>query len=127
MAKILSNSVSKDSIEEIGELMKRGDATSIEKIMDKFIIKDKNLILKTDIENAKNFTVLLLMISELRKKGLKRSANTLQKFCERYIEVRVSSGRLSWKYIFDAISAIKRENANTTIGAKLLGVGGENK
>lgn len=114
-----------DSIEEINKLMQKGSTTSIEKIMDKFIVKDKNLILKTDIENAKNFTVLLLMISELRRKGLKKSAKTLEVFCQKYIEVRVSSGRLSWKYIFDAISAIKRENSTSTIGAKLLGMGGD--
>jgi hypothetical protein len=119
---------SSDSIDEIGRLMSaKSDTTSIEKIMDKFIVKDKNLILKTDIENAKNFTVMALMITELQGKGLKRSAKTLKTFCDRYIETRVSSGRLSWKYVFDAISAIKRENSGSTILSKITGLGDKEK
>lgn len=122
------SSSSNDSIDEIGRLMaSKSDTTSIEKIMDKFIVKDKNLILKTDIENPKNFTVMALMITELQGKGLKRSAKTLKTFCERYIETRVSNGRLSWKYVFDAISAIKRENSGSTILSKITGLGDKEK
>jgi hypothetical protein len=41
----------KDSIDEIDALMANAKNTnvSLEKIMDKFIVADKNLILKTDI------------------------------------------------------------------------------
>lgn len=112
-----------DSIEEIENLVKKGETTSIEKIMDKFIVNDKNLILKTDIENCKNFTILKTLIDDLRSKGLKKSAKTLTNFTNWYIQVRVSNKRLSWKYVFDAISAIKRENSSSTIGAKIFGFG----
>ncbi len=112
-----------DSVEEIENLMKKGDSVSIEKIMDKFIVVDKNLILKTDIENSYNFTMLKTIAQDLKKNGLKRSAQTLETFCDWYIKVRVSKGRLSRKEILDAISAIKRENSTSTIGAKLLGIG----
>lgn len=113
----------KDSIDEIEELMRRGDTASIEKIMDKFIIADKNLILKTDIENSKNFTLLKTIVREFKIKKLKKSSATLETFCEWYIKVRVSSNRLSRKEILDAISAIKRENTQTSIGARLFGFG----
>ncbi len=113
-----------DSVEEIEALMqRRNENTSIEKIMDKFIVKDKNTILKTDIENSKNFTILKVIEEDLKRKGLKNSAKTLKCFNDWYILVRVSNKRASWKFIFDAISAIKRENATSTIGAKLLGLG----
>lgn len=123
----MSANDSGDSIDEIHNLMKRGDSTTIEKIMDKFIVKDKNLILKTDIENSKNFTLLRVLQKELQTKGLKRSAKTLKTFCDAYIEVRVSNGRLSWKYVFDAISAIKRENSGSTILSKITGIGEKEK
>lgn len=114
-----------DSIDEIEQLMKKGDIASIEKIMDKFIVVDKNLILKTDIENPKAFTILKTIEDDLKSKGLKKSAKTIHNFTNWYIQARVSNKRLSWKYIFDAISAIKRENSTSTIGAKLLGMGGK--
>lgn len=118
----------KDSIQEIDELMKgRNDNTSIEKILDKFIVMDKNLILKTDIENSKGFTALKTIEYDLKKKGLKKSANTIHVFCDWYIKVRISHRRLSRKEILDAISAIKRENSTSTIGAKLLNLGSGNK
>ncbi len=116
---------SKDAIDEIDELMKKGDSVSIEKIMDKFIVLDKNLILKTDIENSKNFTILKTLIADMKSKGLKQSAKTLETFCDWYIKVRVSHGRLSRKEVLDAISAIKRENSTSSIGAKLFGFGKE--
>lgn len=109
-------------MEEIDDLMKKGDTASIEKIMDKFIVADKNLILKTDIENTKNFTLLKTIASDLRTKKLKRSAKTLETFCDWYIKVRVSNKRLSRKEILEAIAAIKREQSQSTIGAKLLGM-----
>jgi hypothetical protein len=119
---------SKDSIEEIDELMRKGSNNiSVEKIMDKFIVNDKNLILKTDIENSKNFTLLKTLASDMRRKGLKQSAKTLNTFCDWYIKVRVSNGRMSRKEILDAISAIKRESATTTLGAKILGIGEDKK
>jgi len=117
--------MSQDAVEEIEGLMRKGDTASIEKIMDKFIVKDKNLILKTDIENSKNFTILKTIEEDLKAKGLKRSAKTIHNFTEYYIAVRVSHQRLSWKYVFDAISAIKRENTTSSLGAKLLGLGKE--
>lgn len=114
----------KDAIEEIGELMKTGNSATIEKILDKFVIMDKNLILKTDIENSKNFTILRVLEEELKIRGLKKSYRTLHNFCEWYIKVRVSNHRLSRKEILEAISAIRKENAqSSTIGAKLFGLG----
>ena len=59
--------------EEIDALMKKGDNISIEKILDKFIVADKHLILKTDIEDSRAFTVLKLMVFDLKQKGLKIS------------------------------------------------------
>lgn len=113
-----------DSIDEIDALMKgRSENTTLEKILDKFVIIDQNLILKTDIENSKGFTALKTIEYDLKKKGLKRSAETIKTFCDWYIKVRVSHGRLSRKEILDAISAIKRENSTSTIGAKLFGFG----
>lgn len=120
----------KDSIDEIDALMANAKNTnvSLEKIMDKFIVADRNLILKTDIENCKNFTILKTIESELRSKGLKKSARTIHIFLEWYIKARVSNNRLSRKEILDAISAVKRENSTSTIGAKLLGLAtGEKK
>jgi hypothetical protein len=120
----------KDSIDEIDALMANAKNTnvSLEKIMDKFIVADKNLILKTDIENCKNFTILKTIESELRSKGLKKSARTIHIFLDWYIKARVSNNRLSRKEILDAISAVKRENSTSTIGAKLLGLAtGEKK
>jgi len=116
-----------DSIEEIKGLMRSGETATIEKILDKFIVKDKNLILKTDIENSIQFTVLKLMEFDLRKKGLKKSAKTLKEFTDRYVEVRVSRDRLSWKYILDAISAVKREESGSSLTSKLLGMNDKEK
>lgn len=112
-----------DAIEDIKLLMQKGDTASIEKILDKFVIIDKNLILKTDIENTKNFTILLTIADDLKKKGLIKSSKTLKNFCDWYIKVRVSNKRLSRKEVLDAISAIKREQTQQTIGARLLGMG----
>lgn len=118
-------SIVKDSIEELEEFMHSGktENVSIEKLLDKFIVVDKNLILKTDIENAKGFTALQVIKMELKRKNLKKSAKTIHEFCEWYIKVRISHGRLSRKEILDAISAIKRENSTSTIGARLLNIG----
>ena len=118
----MDKKLSSDSIAEIENLMRKGDTASIEKIMDKFIVADKNLILKTDIENSKNFTLLLAIRDDLKIKGLKKSAKTLTNFCDWYIKVRVSDKRKSWSMILDAISAVKREQSSSTIGAKLLGM-----
>lgn len=117
----------KDAIEEIDDLMRKGDSVSVEKIIDKFVVIDKNLILKTDIENSKNFTILKTLEEDMRKKGLKKSAKTLHTFTDWYIKVRVSHGRLSRKEVLDAIAAIKRESATSTIGATLFGLGKEKK
>lgn len=117
-----------DSVAEIEELMKHGKSNiSLEKIMDKFIVADKNLILKTDIENSKNFVLLKTIAQDMRNKGLKQSAKTIETFLSWYIKARCSRDRLSRKEILDAISAIKRENSTSTIGAKLLGIGGDKK
>ena len=97
------------------------DGASIEKIMDKFIVKDKNLILKTSIEDSIKFTALMVIQEDLKVKGLKKSAQTLKNFIDRYIEVRVSDSRLSRTEILDAISAIKREQ-NSSLTSKLLGM-----
>lgn len=116
-----------DSIEQIKNLMDTNiDNTSIEKIMDKLIVKDKNLILKTSIEDSIRFTTLMTMSLRLKKLKLKKSFYTLQTFIDRYIEVRVSDRRLSRTEILDAISAIKREQSNS-ITSKLLGISDRDK
>jgi hypothetical protein len=108
--------------------MKHGRSdVSLEKIMDKFIVADKNLILKTDIENSKNFVLLKTIAQDMRNKRLKQSARTIETFLSWYIKARCSHNRLSRKEILDAISAIKRENSTSTIGAKLFGFGGDKK
>lgn len=115
---------SKDSVEELESLMQRhSEDTTVEKIMDKFITGGKDLILKTDIENSYNFTMLRTIADDMKRNGLKRSAQTLNSFCDWYIKVRCSNRRMSRKEILDAISAIKRENSTSTIGAKLFGFG----
>ena len=116
-----------DSIEQLEDLMKNRKVTNttIETIIEKFINNDKNLILKTDIENSKNFTLLKTISQDMKEKGLKRSAKTINNFCDWYIKVRCSNKRMSRKEILDAISAIKRENSTSTIGAKLFGFGKE--
>lgn len=127
MVKILKDI--KDSIDEIDELMKskKGDNLTVEMLMDKFIVTDKNLILKTDIENSSSFTRLKTIEFDMLKRGLKKSAKTLNVFTEWYIKVRVSHKRLSRKEILDAVSAIKRENSTSTIGAKIFGFGKDEK
>lgn len=116
-----------DTVDQIKDMLNNGtDGVSVEKIMDKFIVKDKNLILKTDIEDAIKFTALMVIQKDLENKGLKKSAKTLGQFIDRYIEVRVSNNRLSRKEILDAISAIKREQNNSMLG-KLLGTTDEKK
>ena len=116
-----------DSIEQIKGLMETNmDSASIEKIMDKLIVKDKNLILKTSIEDSLRFTTLMTLAYEFKKKGLKESYKTLWCFISRYIEVRVSDKRLSRTEILDAISAIKREQSNS-ITSKLLGINEKDK
>lgn len=113
-----------DSIDEIDDFMKgENKNTSIEQLLDKFVVLDENLILKTDIENSKAFTALKVLIAELKKKKLKQSSKTLSNFCDWYVKVRVSHGRLSRKEILDAISAIRKENSTSTIGARLLNIG----
>lgn len=113
-----------DSIDEIDDFMKgENKNTSIEQLLDKFVVLDENLILKTDIENSKAFTALKVLIAELKKKKLKQSSKTLTNFCDWYVKVRVSHGRLSRKEILDAISAIRKENSTSTIGARLLNIG----
>lgn len=102
------------------------DNSSIEAIMDKFIIADKNLILKTDIENSLKFTALITIAEDLKRKGLTNSAKTLQTFIDAYIKVRVSVNRKSRTEILDAISAVKREQSNS-MTAKLLGINKDKK
>lgn len=114
---------SEDSIAEIKRLMSKGDSASIEKIMDKFIVMDKaNLILRTDLENPINFTRLKLIEETMKKLGLKKSAKSINVFLEWYIKSRVPYKRQSWKYIFNAIGAIKNESKQT-IGSLLTGLG----
>ena len=116
-----------DAVEQIKDMLNvTGDSATIEKIMDKFIVKDKNLILKTDIEDSIKFTALMVIQKDLEIKGLKKSAKTLGTFIDRYIEVRVSNSRLSRKEILDAISAIKREQNNSML-SKLIGTNDEKK
>lgn len=116
-----------DTIDEMKGLMKiKGDDVSLNKIMDKMIARDKNLILKTDIENSREFTILRTIESRLKKQKLMKSYGTLHDFCEWYIQVRISNKRKSRSEIFEAISAIKRELQNT-IGSKIFGFGGKNE
>ena len=110
------------TVEDIQKLMLNNeDSSSIEKLLDKLLVKDKNLILKTDIENTVQFTLLTLMKETLKTNKLKRSAKTLEMFLDKYIEVRVSKSRSSRKEILDAISSIRKEQSNS-ITSKLLGV-----
>lgn len=112
-----------DTIDEMKKLMSvKTDNVDINKILDKMIIKDKNIILKTDIENSKEFTILRTIESRLKKQKLMKSYNTLHDFCEWYIQIRISNKRKSRHEVFDAISSIKRELQNT-IGSKLFGFG----
>jgi hypothetical protein len=118
-----------EAIEQIKTLMNTAniDSATVEKIMDKFIIADRNLILKTDLENPLTFTALMVIQNDLKRKGLKESAKTLEVFCDYYIKCRVSNKRMSRKEILDAISAIKREQSATGITAKLLGMNDKEK
>lgn len=117
-----------DTVEQIKSTLQNAgfDNASVEKIMDKFIVADKNLILKTDIENSVAFTKLMVIKADLQSKGLKKSAKTLEVFIDSYIKVRVSHKRKSRHEILDAISAIKRETGNSAIG-KWLGLGNTDK
>jgi hypothetical protein len=103
------------------------DSATIEKIMDKFVVKDKNTVLRTHFENVLKITALMVIQKDLDKKGLKESSNTLKTFIDRFIENMVSKDGNSWKYVFDAISAIKREQNTNGITAKLLGMDGKDK
>jgi hypothetical protein len=111
-----------ETMEQVKTVMEGAglDTASVEKIMDKLIVADKNLILKTDIENSMAFTALIVISDDLKRKGLRESAKTLNRFIDAYIKVRVSYKRLSRKEILDAISAIKREQSNSII-SKLIG------
>lgn len=110
--------MSLEPIEELKALMQQsGEVTSIEKILDKLLVKDKNLILKTDIENSRNFVLLYVIYIDLKEKKLKKSAKTLETFLLRYIEVRVSKSRESRKEILGAISALRNEPKNSIISA----------
>lgn len=117
-----------ETIEQIKSVMEGAgvDSASVEKIMDKLIVADTNLILKTDIENSMAFTAFIVIADDLKRKGLKESAKTLNKFIDSYIKVRVSYKRLSRKEILDAISAIKREQNGSNI-SKLLGMNDKEK
>jgi hypothetical protein len=116
-------SESEDSIAEIKRIMSKGDSASLEKIMDKFIVMDKeNLILRTDLENPINFTRLKLVEETMKGLGLNKSAKSIHIFLDWYIKSRVPYKRLSWKYIFNAIGAIKKESPQS-IGSILTGFG----
>lgn len=109
-------------MEQLKSLMNtNGEIASIEKILDKLLVKDKNLILKTDVENSRNFVMLYVIYEDLKTKNLKKSAKTMEIFLNRYIEVRVSRDRESRKEILEAISAVRREQSNS-ITSKLLGI-----
>jgi len=110
-----------DTLENIKSSLQNAgvDNTSVEKIMDKFIVIDKNLILKTDIENSVAFTKIMVIRNRMRYLKLNKSAKTLDDFINFYIQVRVSNKRLSRKEILDAISAIKRENNNSILSGWL--------
>ena len=113
---------SEDAIEGLKQLKNKSDNASLEKIMDKFIVMDdKNLILRTDLENPINFTRLKLIEETMRGLGLKRSSKSIKTFCDWYIKSRVPYKRLSWKYIFNAIGQIKKDNSQS-IGSTLLGL-----
>lgn len=96
------------------------DTQTVEKIMDKFIVADKNLILKTDLDNPIGLARLMTIQKDLERKGLKQSAKTLEIWIDSYIKCRISRNRLSRTEILDAISAIKREQTNSVLG-KWLG------
>lgn len=116
------------AIEELKLVMHQGkvDATTVEKIMDKLIVIDKNLIIKTDIEDARNFTILLTLCDNLKILGLKKSYKTLKSFTDWYIKVRVSKTRMSRTELLEAISAIKREQSTTSLTSRLLGMNDKN-
>jgi len=115
--------VSIDTVDQLKDLMNKSgvDSATIEKIMDKFVVKDKNTVLRTNLEDVPKMTALMVIYFDLKQKKLKDSANTLKEYIDRYIENRVSKDGMSWKYIFDAISAIKRENNGNNLMAKLTG------
>ena len=112
-----------DTVDQLKDLMNKSgvDSATIEKIMDKFVVKDKNTVLRTNLEDVPKMTALMVIYFDLKQKKLKDSANTLKEYIDRYIENRVSKDGMSWKYIFDAISAIKRENNGNNLMAKLTG------
>lgn len=106
-----------DTLENIKSTLQNAgfDNASVEKIMDKFVVIDKNLILKTDLENSVAFTRLMVIAETFKRKKLMKSYKTLNWFIEYYIRCRVSHHRLSRKEILDAISAIKRESNNSVL------------
>lgn len=117
-----------DSVEEIKSMMQREgiDSTTIEKVMDKFVVRDKNTVLRSNFQNVSKITALMTISEDLKKKGLIKSSKTLDYFINRFIENMVSKDGASWKYVFDAISAIKRENQASTL-SNLVGLNDKEK
>lgn len=106
-----------DTTEEIKSMMQNEgiDTATIEKVMDKFVVRDKNTVLRTNFQNVSKMTALMTIAEDMKKKGLKKSSKTLNFFISRFIENMVSKDGQSWKYVFDAISSIKKENPNSTL------------
>jgi hypothetical protein len=121
--------MSEDTIEQMKNAMNSAgiDNATIEKIMDKFVVKDKNTVLRTHFDDVIKITALMVIKNDLERKKLKESAKTLGVFIDRFIENMVSKDGNSWKYIFDAISARERANNNNGVVNKLLGVDDKKK
>lgn len=112
-----------DTTETIKTMMQNDgiDNATLEKVMDKFVVRDKNTVLRTNFQNVSKITALMTIAEDMDKHGLKKSAKTLRFFIARFIENMVSKDGNSWKYIFDAISAIKREKSTSAFD-NLLGL-----
>lgn len=117
-----------DATEEIKSMMQHDglDSATVEKVMDKFVVRDKNTILRTNYQNVSKITALMTIADYLEKKKLKKSPKTLRFFIDRFTENMVSKDGQSWKYVFDAISAIKRENQTSNLN-NLIGLNEKGK
>lgn len=85
-----------------------------------FLLQDKDIELKSDIENVRNFTSLEVLKIYLDSIGLKLSSTLLEIFINKYLRFRVSNKRKSRKEIIDALKHIIDKNENESIGTSKL-------
>lgn len=102
--------------------LEKVDELNAEKILQFLLTSDKNLSLKTHINQPVEITLLQVLSNILKINKAKKSSVIIDDLIKIYKENMISFRRLSREEITKTLSAIKREKQNVSITEKLLGM-----